>query len=322
MPNHKVIRYTLIMQNTLLFIQEKKEILDAYQPISRSMLKPLEDWSKLEFTFTSNWLDGSTLSRAETAQVIDKGLTIGGKTVKEQNEAIQYARAVDWIRQSAHLSRYEITEQLLISLHHLPSLAENNDNRFLKYSFQVPYVLSEYVEWLHQQSGSEIEIAVRAHIKLLQLKPFADENIRTSRLLMNLLLLQDGYPLSFIREEDKDQYIALVEKTVVNGLPGELTELMYQSILKSLEVYVNTLEKRDNSVAGRLLKIGALAKLTNETIPTLRYWTKQGLLQVSDYSKGGYQLYSPDEAEKVIKIRDFQIKQRKTIKEIQEIISR
>lgn len=318
MHKYKVIGYTLSMHKYLPFIREKKEVIDAYQAVESPERRGFERWSKLEFIFTANYLEGSTLSRAESMQVVEKGLTVGGRTLKEQNNAVMLGRAVDWMRNSAKRSRHDIDEHVLITLHHLPNLDESVDG-FVKYSYQVPYVLTEYSEWLHQQNGLEVEVAVAAHIKLLQVKPFKDDNDKTARLLLNLLLLQAGYPLSLIREDIATAYIESTEAVLSgNGGINELTDLLFESVDYSLDKYLASMERRVGARVGELLKIGELAKMTNETIPTIRHWTKSGLLAVAEYSKGGYQLYDPSMAEMVVKIRQLQREQKMTIEEIRQ----
>lgn len=68
-------------------LTEKKKILDKHRPFDAALVKNLEEWFRIELTYTSNAIEGNTLSRAETALVVEKGLTIGGKTITEHLEA-------------------------------------------------------------------------------------------------------------------------------------------------------------------------------------------------------------------------------------------
>lgn len=307
------------MSNILQQIREKKEILDAYQPLPEALAKQIIRWTLIEFAFSSNVIEGGSLSRAEIAQVIEKKVTVGGKNLEEQTEAVRNAQVIEWIMKSSHLKIYDINENFLISLHHFPSVEEESSKGFLKYSYQVPYVLTEYIEWLHQQSGSKVEIAVRASLKLLESRPFDQETVRTSLLLLNVLLVQSNYPVVFIREEQQLSYRAAVQTAINTGSTEELASILFDAILFTLTNSVAMVEKKD-TLASPLLKIGELAKLTNETIPTIRHWTKEQLLEVAEYSKGGYQLYELSQADVVIKIRELQRKERMTIKEIKDVI--
>lgn len=303
------------MINILHQISEKKEILDAYQPLPENLAKQYTQWAITEFAYTSNVLNHGTLSQAEISQVVKKKLAVGGKSLEEQTEAVRNAQVIEWIINSANLKIYDINENFLINLHHFPSVEEGSSKGFLKYSYQVPYVLTEYIEWLHQQSGNNVDIAVRACLKLLESRPFEEETMRTCLLLLNVLLVQSNYPVIFIREEQQLAYRDSVVAALNGGLVEELKGILYDSILFSLNTLVKMVEKKDTKTDS-LLKIGELAQLTNETIPTIRHWTKESLIEVAEYSKGGYQLYQQSQADVVIRIRELQRKERMTIKEI------
>ena len=80
---------------------QKKEKLDALRPLPKELIKNLDDWLKIDLTYNSNALEGNTLSPSETALVVEKGLTIGGKSVVEHLEAINHAYALDYIKELA-----------------------------------------------------------------------------------------------------------------------------------------------------------------------------------------------------------------------------
>lgn len=136
---------------------------------------------------------------------------------------------------------------------------------------------------------------------------------------MNWLLMQAGYPPAIVEKEDRKKYISSIEKARLGGSLAQYYALMYEAIDRSLDVYLDALENKDqqNMLSDKgVLKIGELARLTNETVPTLRHWTKEGLLEVIDYSPGGYQLYRQEEVKKVAKIRKLQESKRLTLVEI------
>ncbi len=80
-------------------LTEKKKILDKHRPFDAALVKNLEEWFRIELTYTSNAIEGNTLSRAETALVVEKGLTIGGKSITEHLEATNHAAALDFIKE-------------------------------------------------------------------------------------------------------------------------------------------------------------------------------------------------------------------------------
>lgn len=78
----------------------------------------------------------------------------------------------------------------------------------------------------------------------------------------------------------------------------------------------------EKQAQNKLLTIGKLAKETGEPVTTIRFWTKEGLLEVKEYSQGGYQLYDPAMIETVKQIRQLQNEKRLTIAEIKEAINK
>jgi Fic family protein len=194
--------------------------------------------------------------------------------------------------------------------------------------------------------------AAQAHYKLVSIHPFADGNGRTARLLMNLLLLRADYPPAIIRNQDRQQYFTSLEKAQLGDSPEDYYRLIYQAIDRSLDLYLqaatesdqeldaglsaeldsekkivdlnldqNQDEVKKEAVKGKqatqkLLKIGELADLADETVATIRHWTNKDLLPVSDRTPGGYQLYAPDCVAKCKQIRRLQKEQRLTLEEI------
>lgn len=325
------------MKMILTALGAKKRRLDSYRPLPAYLVRNLDDWFKVELTYTSNAIEGNTLSRAETALIVEKGVTVEGKTLTEHLEAVNHAKAFEWITSLAHLKRKDITESHILELHRLilQKIDDTSAGRYRTVSVRiagsraimpnptkVPRLMDEFIAWLHTAGGNEVAIAADAHFKLVSIHPFVDGNGRTARLLMNLLFMQAGYPPAIIRKEDRKRYIDDIEAGQLGKSLDDYYQLVFESIDRSLDVYLDaTLEKEETAKisAKPLLKIGELARLTSQTVPTIRYWTKQGLLFIADRSPGGYQLYSPTQVEVVKKIKKLQEK-RFTLAEIKKAV--
>lgn len=334
------------MDNRLKQITEKKQKLDKFKPFPQELVKNLEDWLKIELTYSSNAIEGNTLSRIETAEVIERGTAavISGKPLKDQLEAINHAKAVDFIKQLAKelKSHQSITERVILDIHKIILNGINDDwagkyrrtevfirgsNAEFPMPNAIPYAMKEFISWLEgQQEEHPVKIAADAHFKFVSIHPFIDGNGRTTRLFMNLILLLGGYPMAIIRKEDRIVYLNSFETERSQHDLSPFYELIFTAVDRSLDIYLNVAEgkkqvlKGFGSTSGNLLRIGELAKITGETIHTLRYWTKMGLLVVADYTQGGYQLYSPDTVERVKQIRKLQQEKRLTIEEIKEAL--
>ena len=85
------------MDNKLQLLTTKKQRLDTFRPLPPELVKNLDAWFKIELTYTSNAIEGNTLTRAETALVVEKGLTVQGKSLIEHLEATNHAEALDYV---------------------------------------------------------------------------------------------------------------------------------------------------------------------------------------------------------------------------------
>lgn len=337
---------------------KKKIKLDKLPPLRKEALFEMEEWLKVELTYSSNAIEGNTLTRKETAEVIEKGIAavISGKPLRDQIEAINHAKAVDFIKDLSKRKKDpgQIRAEDINNIHKIILTGINDDwagryretEVFIKGSsvelpqpIKVPYLMDELVQWLSSQKKvNTIKVAADAHYKLVSIHPYVDGNGRTARLLMNLILMINGYPIVIIKNEERLQYLDSLEEAQLKGKFDSYYNLVGASIDRSLEAYINAAEnkkilpafqkksthgyksKREMITHSELLKIGELAKETGETIHTLRYWTKMGLLKVTQYTEGGYQLYSPSVIKQATKIRELQKEKRLTIEEMKTLV--
>lgn len=333
------------MSTLLQKITDKQKRLKSFRPLPPELVKNLDEWFKIELTYTSNAIEGNTLTRQETALVVEKGVTIGGKSLNEHLEAINHAQALEYIKELAGKKRHDISEKGLLDIHHiiLSRIDDSNAGRYRSISVRiagstvvmpnpakVTALMSEFMIWLHRKKADHpVKIAADAHFKFVSIHPFTDGNGRTARLLMDLLLMQAGYPPALIKKEDRLEYINAIEKGQLSGDMDDYYRVIYESVETSLNIYLKALEQKElngtedlSTVAGKLLKIGELAKATGENVPTIRYWTQEGLLEVAEHTPGGYQLYDEEMIERAKKIRQLQKEKRLTINELKEAFKR
>src|SRR5580692_9667091 len=89
------------MDEPLASIAAKKERLDEMRPVSREALLALQESYNVDLTYTSNAIEGNTLTLRETAEVIEHGITVGGKPLRDHLEAVDHYNAVLWMRELA-----------------------------------------------------------------------------------------------------------------------------------------------------------------------------------------------------------------------------
>ena len=195
-------------------IASKKAELDRLRGRALGALANLEHAHDLELTYTSNAIEGNTLSAAETTLVIEKGITIGGKPLKDHLEALDHFDALRYVRDLAR-ERTPLNEGDIRNLHRLvmqrsdPHIAGRyaDQGRFVvsdsgRHAFpspaEVPALKGDFARWLGAAADIP-ETAFTAHRQLVEIHPFNDGNGRTSRLLMNLVLIRGGYPPVAVR---------------------------------------------------------------------------------------------------------------------------
>lgn len=315
-------------------LTQKYKQLQRLRPLSPALVRNLEEWFRVELTYSSNAIEGNTLTRAETAVVIERGLTVGGKSLKEHLEAMNHAAALDIVYRLAAQKAHKLQESELLSLHAL--ILKGIDEKSAGYyrsvpvrisgsavvlpnPRKVPELMEDFCKWLSEKNHLHpIAFATEAHYRLVTIHPFTDGNGRTARLLMNLLLMMQGYPPAIIRPRDRLAYINALETAQLGGAKTAYEKLMMQAVSRSLDIYLNAAKgKTAKPQEDKLLKIGQIAKLCGETVPTLRFWTKEGLIPIAEITPAGYQLYAKETMNRIRTIQHLK-KQRLTLREILE----
>lgn len=212
----------------------------------------------IEYTHESNKIEGNTLTLRETAIVIEKGLTIGGKPLNDHLEAINHAQAIDYIKDLAKVTN-TITERDILQIHALilQGIDRENAGRYRsvpvmisgsKHTPPPPYVVPEKMQEMmdfyneNMETMHPVELASEMHERLVYIHPFADGNGRTARLLMNLILLQNGYPIAILKgdTENRLKYYEALETASITGdktpFKNFIKEVLTQTINRILEV--------------------------------------------------------------------------------------
>lgn len=318
-------------------LTEKKQALDAYRPLPEVLVINLDDWFRVELTYTSNAIEGNTLTRRETALVVEKGLTVGGKSLTEHLEATNHASALDWVKTQILRTPKDLSVNDILHLHGviLKGIDDPNAGMFRSVSVRisgsrsiipnprkVSDLMDEFIDWLQTSDDMHpVQFAAEAHYKLVSIHPFIDRNGRTARLLMNMLLMMAGYPPAIIRKRDRLAYITSLEKAQTGGSLDDYLKIIAKAADRSLDIYLKAVQGETDDKAepdeDRLLKIGQLAKEVGEANSTIRHWLKSGLLSVAETTPSGYQLFSPDMITRAKRIQTLK-KERYTLAEIKQ----
>jgi Fic family protein len=241
-------------------LETKMKRLDALRPLARESLEALERWLDVELTYTSNAIEGNTLTRQETGLVLEKGITVRGKPLKDHLEAVDHLEAWTWVKELA-AGDAPITEHDVRQIHALV-VGRSQREEAGRYSqtqrqiagsrvvlpspAEIPPLMTDFGRWLGTARPGP-ESAFEAHYRLVTIHPFADGNGRTARLLMNLLLLRAGWPPVVIAPEHRPDYLDALELRQTGGPAEPYLAFMHARLLESLDRYLDVLERATRS---------------------------------------------------------------------------
>lgn len=237
-------------------IDKKKELLDEKRPFPQYTLKSIRENLLLEWTYNSNAIEGNTLTLIETKVVLE-GITVGGKTLREHLEVINHKDAILYIEDVVK-NHEEFSEWQIKNIHRLV-LKGIDDYYAGNYRDQQviisgaahvppePFLIKEHMErfinWYNNE-GRElhpIERAAMVHIVFVGIHPFVDGNGRTSRLLLNLELMKNGYPPIVIRAENRVKYYNALDKAHTTGDNSDFVEIVKEEVMRTLDLYLRLL---------------------------------------------------------------------------------
>ncbi len=319
-------------------IIEKKKELDTFQPLPVDMIKSMWDWLRVELTYTSNAIEGNTLTRKETAIILEDGISPAGKKIVEILEAQNHNKALTFIIDLAKKrTTTTISQQDILNIHNIiltniqtenagtyrnQNVRISGSSTILPNYMKVPELMNDLEHWVQHYNENPLLLACDLHYKFVRIHPFVDGNGRTGRLLFNLVLLMSWYPLSFIATQERNKYLESLETLDKHWDATTYYQVMLQSVERSLDLYLDKLhgkiEQKPNNE--KLLKIGQLAKRVWETVPTIRHRTSLWLLPVTFLWPKQYAHYDHRAIIRVEKIRELQKTKRYSLQEIKELL--
>ncbi len=250
-PTKKKLPATL--QKILDEIDVLKTKLDSFKQFdSFRIAQALE----LEYTFESNRIEGNTMTLRETDLVINEGLTISGKSMREHLEVVNHQEAIAYIKDLTQKNT-SINERELLSIHNLilRGIHPEDAGRYRKAQVMIqgsshvspqPFLVTKEMEdffsWYETNKSSlhPIVLAAEIHERLVTIHPFIDGNGKTSRLVMNLILLQHGYIIANIKGDydSRMQYYKTLETAQTNNNKEDFLLFIAQIEKESLERYL------------------------------------------------------------------------------------
>lgn len=290
-----------------------EEIKNNQQKLNKLLENPnnkkeMYKWLKTELAYTSNAIEGNTLTRKETELVIDDGITSTSKPLQHYIEAVNHAKAFEKIIAFLEENK-NINENFMLNIHKIILTGLDDDNAgfyrncrvrisgstvIMPNPLKVPYLMTDFYNWLSDNMDNEPITAILAHLKFVSIHPFVDGNGRSARLLMNTILLKFGFVPIVIRPTDRKKYLSVVEIYQLKGDDKPYRTFMLNLLNRSLKVLITMLDADIDVEPNELLTISKFAKFKNVPTSTIRYWVKVGKIKPISYTDSGYMLFKKD----------------------------
>ena len=226
--------------------------INESRPLKREQLKQLKDYFRIGLTYSSNALEGNTLTEVETKVVIEEGITVAGKPLKDHLEAIGHAKAYDYIYSLSNKEGF--SENDIKKLHRLFYAQIDNDKagRYRKVQVyitgteflppepqKVATLMKEFISEIPAQKEKlhPVDFASWLHLELATIHPFVDGNGRTARLLLNLALFQTGYPVVIIPPVLRKDYLVSIINAQLKGYKEGFYNFIAEVVIESLKDY-------------------------------------------------------------------------------------
>lgn len=267
----------------MMLVQEEREVYEKLAPllsinlntilteidVLKSKLDKFREFDsfriaqalELEYTFESNRIEGNTLTLRETDLVINEGLTISGKSMREHLEAINHVEAIGYVK---HLMErnFSFNEREVLAIHNLilRGIIPKDAGRYRRVQvmikgsshmppqpFIVPKQMEDYFIWyeINKNKLHPIILAAEMHERLVTIHPFIDGNGRTSRLVMNLILLQNGFVIANIKGdyETRMKYYQSLEIAQTKNNKEDFLLFVAQTEKECLERYLSIIKQ-------------------------------------------------------------------------------
>lgn len=243
-----------VQKEILQRILEKKEALDRFRPFNQGALLKLQESFRVSMTYNSNAIEGNSLTLAETKLVLEEGITIGGKTMKEHLEATNHAHAMDFME--TLVPKKTIRESDVLEMHGLilDRIDPQNAGFYRRTGVRisgtdytppnaqkVPGLMKKVYQMVNEKKGEPVATAARIHQRFVDIHPFIDGNGRIARLLMNLYLMRHRYPPAIILKTERKKYVSTIMQSRLAGNDAGFENFVAKAVERSLDIYLDAL---------------------------------------------------------------------------------
>lgn len=231
-------------------VDAMKKELDNRRPLTQGELQRLREEFLIEYTYNSNAIEGNTLTLQETALVLE-GVTIDKKPLKDHLEAVGHRDAFLYVLELVR-NKTPISEFIIKQIHTLV-LMDRPEDRGVYRRIPVrimgafheptdPILVPEQMEALVKEFAANkkmhpIEKAALFHLKFEGIHPFVDGNGRTGRLILNLMLMQAGFPPINVKYSDRKRYYEVFDSFYRDGDASPMISLIGMAVKEQLAIF-------------------------------------------------------------------------------------
>jgi len=266
-------------------IKNKKQKLDSLRPLPKDAIKRIIEDIRLRHTYHSDAIEGNTLTLQETKLVLEEGVTIGGKPLKDHIEARNDAEAFDLMMELVK-SKKKISQEIIQQIHEFimkgilknPGQYRTENVRITGAKINPPSYLKivklmdDYIQGIERLKLHTIKKAAFIHHEFVRIHPFIDGNGRVARLLTNFYLITNGYPPIVIQKEDRKKYYKTLNKADQGDLSNFAT-FIARSVNESIQYYLSSFIDEE-----RLESLSELSKKSDYSQEYLSLRARQGKL--------------------------------------------
>lgn len=266
-------------------IKRKKKRLDDKRPLPKDALKKLREEIRIAHTYHSNAIEGNTLSLQETKLVLEEGITIGGKSLREHLEVTGNANAFNRIEELARKKK-DIDHVVVQEIHDIVTTGQLLDpGRYRTHNVRIVgakiippdfskiiSLMDDFIKEIKKMKNHRIIVAAYLHYRFVTIHPFSDGNGRVARLLSNLYLMRYGYPPIILKKEDRMKYYDYLNKGNLGNL-NPFVDFIANAVDESLLLFISIFGRKDE-----LVPLKELAKVTPYSQEYLSLRARQRIL--------------------------------------------
>jgi len=286
-------------------IEDKKSKLDSLRPLPTAAVTRLKEQFTVEWIYNSNAIEGSTLTLRETQLILETGLTIGGKSLREHFEVTNHKDAIEYVE--SLVDKKEPVSAFHVRQIHKLVLSQIDDENAGQYrktevriagakhvppeAWEIPQRIVDWENWLKDSQNKihPVELAAQAHHRLVAIHPFIDGNGRTARLVMNLILFKQGYPPAVILRVNRKQYYQVLMQADA-GKNDPLVNFVGRAVDHSLALYLEacTPQAKRPSANDQWILLSQAAEGTPYSQEYLSLLARQGRIEAIKRGRNWY----------------------------------